>query len=66
MEHRANPIPFVLAGVLVLMAVLVGMRGCTGREPTTTEASMQKVPEAPTSLSYSARSAGPLQHAATT
>jgi len=47
MEHRANPIPFVLAGVLVLMAVLVGMRGCTGREPTTTEASMQKVPEAP-------------------
>jgi len=47
MEHRANPISFVLAGVLVLMAVLVGIRGCTGREPTTTEASMEKVPEAP-------------------
>lgn len=47
MENRANPIPFILAGTLVLMAVLVGFKGCTGSEPTTTQAAMQKIPEAP-------------------
>lgn len=36
METHANPIPFILAGALVLMAVLVGFKGCTGSEPTTT------------------------------
>jgi hypothetical protein len=47
METRANPIPFVLAGVLVLMAVLVGFKGCAGEDPSTTQGSMQKIPEAP-------------------
>ncbi|MGH8588190.1 MAG: hypothetical protein ACREXX_02280, partial [Gammaproteobacteria bacterium] len=47
METRANPIPFLLAGVLVLMAVFVGFKGCAGEDPSTTNVSMQKVPEAP-------------------
>ena len=47
METRANPIPFILAGVLVLMAVLVGFKGCAGEDPSTTQGSMQRIPEAP-------------------
>jgi FtsZ-binding cell division protein ZapB len=47
MEHRANPIPFILAGTLVLMAAFVGFRSCTGKEPNPKQDSMQKVPEAP-------------------
>jgi len=47
METRANPVPYILAGVLVLMAVLVGFRGCTGDEPKTSQAQMREAPQAP-------------------
>ncbi len=46
METRANPVPYILAGVLVLMAVLVGFKGCTGDEPKTSQAQMQEAPQA--------------------
>ena len=38
MENRANPIPFILAGALVLMAVLVGFKSCSGDKPKSTQA----------------------------
>ncbi|MGH8653137.1 MAG: TIGR03752 family integrating conjugative element protein [Gammaproteobacteria bacterium] len=47
METRANPVPYILAGVLVLMAVVVGFKGCRGDEPKTRQAQMRKAPEAP-------------------
>ncbi|MGH8624133.1 MAG: hypothetical protein ACREYC_02260, partial [Gammaproteobacteria bacterium] len=47
METRANPVPYILAGVLVLMAVVVGFKGCTGDDPKTSQAQMREAPEAP-------------------
>ncbi len=47
METRANPVPYILAGVLVLMAVQVGFKGCTGDEPKTSLAQMREAPKAP-------------------
>ncbi|MGH8577643.1 MAG: TIGR03752 family integrating conjugative element protein, partial [Gammaproteobacteria bacterium] len=46
MNTSANPIPFILAGVVVVMAAVVGFRGCAESEPETT-AAMQAVPQAP-------------------
>jgi len=47
METRANPVPFILAGALVLMAVLVGLRSCTEAERESAQSAMKTVPEAP-------------------
>lgn len=47
METRANPVPFILAGVVLFMAVAVGFKGCTGADTSTSPTVMKAVPEAP-------------------